>query len=217
MVTRQAGQRCPACLVTMCYPHDSPGADPAQRRCEQPEWRRRPEQDRVAAVFLQNPGRTARHRGHRQHQRGRMPDHRERLPIIEGGRALPRWRVDDHGSGLHPGGEGVHKRLDPTAAGRKVIAHDQDLRHPSMIAQMRPLHGVPAQPRYYTGASPTQALHGVGVRAGGVRAPGRGGPGEVAGAGLLEVPAGVLLELVVAAAGRPGWPQLTTRPAARIR
>src|SRR5262252_4982509 len=42
---------------------------------------------------------------------------------------------------------------------------------------------------------------GVGVGAGGVGAPGGGGPGELAGPGLLQLPPGMLLELVVAAAG----------------
>jgi hypothetical protein len=41
----------------------------------------------------------------------------------------------------------------------------------------------------------------VGVGVGDVGAAGGGGPGEVAGAGLVECPAGVLFELVVPAAG----------------
>jgi hypothetical protein len=56
------------------------------------------------------------------------------LDGVEGGRTLPCRRV--HHDVLEPRREGVHERLDPTGARRKVVCDDQRPRHQPLTAPL---------------------------------------------------------------------------------
>src|SRR6185437_6502004 len=82
------------------------------------------------------------HGGHRQHQRGAVPDHGERLPRVERGGAVPGRRVDADRALGQPGGQGVHERLNPAASRREVVGDDQYSAHLAPVTKA--VTGAPA-------------------------------------------------------------------------
>ncbi len=116
------GQRRPADLVAV---RAGDRALEAQSAGEQPERCRSAEPDPVAALGPRDPARPPQHVGGRQHQRGRVPDDRERLRRVELRRALPRRRVHHHLPRRLPHGQAVDEGLDAPRTRREVVGDDQ--------------------------------------------------------------------------------------------
>src|SRR6201999_3102584 len=66
------------------------------------------------------------------HQRGRVPDHLERLGGVEGGVAVPLRGVDGELAGVEAQGKLVDERLDAAPPRREVVGDDQRASHDAL-------------------------------------------------------------------------------------
>src|SRR5262249_52936987 len=121
----RAGQRGPAGLVAMRDRDGLAYAGPAQLGRDQAERGGGAEDDGLGVPRLRDGRRAAGDRGHREHQRRRVPNYLEWLLRVELRGAVPRGRVDGQPLRREPAGKLVHERLDTALPGREVVGDDQ--------------------------------------------------------------------------------------------
>ena len=125
-----ARQHRPAHLVAVrAADHALDAGTPAQVRTEQRQRRRRAEPDGRGAVLAGQCRGAGGDRRDREHERRRVPVHREGRGRVELRGPWPGRRVDGELVGRQPLGEGVQVGLDAAGAGREVVGHEERARH----------------------------------------------------------------------------------------